>query len=49
MQVVLIDAGAFSPIIDEMILQILTVSSGVYAIPNLQIEVKAFKTENKTN
>lgn len=44
---VLIDAGAFCPIIDEMILQILTVSSGIYAIPNLQIKVKAFKTPNK--
>ncbi|MEL3908523.1 MAG: molybdopterin-dependent oxidoreductase [Treponemataceae bacterium] len=44
---VLIDAGAFCPIIDEMILQILTVSSGIYAIPNLQIKVKAFKTQSK--
>jgi aldehyde oxidase and xanthine dehydrogenase family protein len=44
---VLIDAGAFSPIIDEVILQILTVASGIYMIPNLHIEVTAYKTQTK--
>lgn len=44
---VIIDAGAFNPVIDEMILQILTVSSGIYVIPNLHIDVIAYKTETK--
>lgn len=44
---VLIDAGAFNPVIDEMILQMLTVASSIYEIPHLHISVKAYNTNSK--
>lgn len=40
-------AGAFNPVIDEMILQILTVAVSIYDIPNLRVHVIAYKTPDK--
>lgn len=42
-----IDAGAFNPVIDEMILQMLTVAVSIYEIPNLHISVTAYRTHSK--
>lgn len=44
---VIIYAGAFNPVIDEMILQIATVASSIYDIKNLYVDIVAYKTPDK--
>lgn len=44
---VLLYVGAFNPLIDEMILQILTVAVSIYDIPNLRVHICAYTSNTK--